>query len=158
LWIRNIAEPWFRPSSPRQTKKIAVFQIPVIERAIETAALILGSDRSRDYCLEMICVDFLAGANLDHGDPEMLLFSVTRFFKFGSARQSVRKCILCGFLESDEFGLGGRQALRFQQQVIEVAVTPTTAQQRFDVSIDGFHYPQPYFSFAVVKNSLQMFE
>jgi hypothetical protein len=82
LWIRNIAEPWFRPSSPRQTKKIAVFQIPVIERAIETAALILGSDRSRDYCLEMICVDFLAGANLDHGDPEMLLFSVTRFFKF----------------------------------------------------------------------------
>jgi len=28
----------------------------------------------------MICADFLAGANLDHGDPEMLLFS--RFFKF----------------------------------------------------------------------------
>jgi hypothetical protein len=77
---------------------------------------------------------------------------------FGSARQSVRKCILCGFLESDEFGLGGCQALRFQQQVIEVAVTPTAAQQRFDVSIDGFHYPQPYFSFAVVKNSFQMFE
>src|SRR5580700_9358151 len=77
---------------------------------------------------------------------------------YGSTRQSVRKCILCGFLESDEFGLGGCQALRFQQQVIEVAVTPTTAQQRFDVSIDGFHYPQPYFNFAVVKNSFQMFE
>jgi hypothetical protein len=30
----------------------------------------------------MICADFLAGANLDHGDPEMLLFSMTRFFKF----------------------------------------------------------------------------
>ena len=55
---------------------------PVIERAIETAALMLGSDRSRGYCLEMICADFLAGANLDHGDPEMLLFSMTRFFKF----------------------------------------------------------------------------
>ena len=41
--------------------------------AIETAALMLGSDRSRGYCLEMICADFLAGANLDHGDPEMLL-------------------------------------------------------------------------------------
>jgi hypothetical protein len=39
----------------------------------------LGSDRSRGYCLEMICADFLAGANLDHGDPEMLLFSITRF-------------------------------------------------------------------------------
>jgi hypothetical protein len=30
----------------------------------------------------MICADFLAGTTLDHGDPEMLLFSVTRFFKF----------------------------------------------------------------------------
>src|ERR1700740_679867 len=57
-------------------------QTPVIERAIETAALMLGSDRSRGYCLEMICADFLAGANLDHGDPEMLLFSMTRFFRF----------------------------------------------------------------------------
>jgi hypothetical protein len=29
-------------------------QMPVIEKAIETAALMLGSDRSRGYCLEMI--------------------------------------------------------------------------------------------------------
>ena len=49
--------------------------MPAIEKAIETAALMLGSDRSRDYCLEMICADFLAGANLDNGDPETLLFS-----------------------------------------------------------------------------------
>ena len=56
--------------------------MPVIEKAIETAALMLGSDRSRGYCLEMICADFLAGANLDHGDAETLLFSMTRFFKF----------------------------------------------------------------------------
>jgi hypothetical protein len=56
--------------------------MPVIEKTIETAALMLGSDRSRGYCLEMICADFLAGANLDSGDPETLLFSVTRFFKF----------------------------------------------------------------------------
>ena len=48
-------------------------QIPVIEQAIETAALMLGTDKSRGYCLEMICADFLAGANLDNGDPEMLL-------------------------------------------------------------------------------------
>jgi len=38
--------------------------MPVIERAIETASLMLGSDRSRGYSLEMICADFLAGANL----------------------------------------------------------------------------------------------
>ena len=62
-------------------------QMPVIEKAIETAALMLGSDRSRGYCLEMICADFLAGANLDHGDPDMLLFSMTRFFKFLSGEQ-----------------------------------------------------------------------
>jgi hypothetical protein len=38
----------------------------------------------------MICADFLAGANLDNGDPEMLLFSMTRFFKFlpGEQRQA----------------------------------------------------------------------
>jgi len=48
--------------------KLYQSQIPVIERAIETAALMLGSDRSRGYCLEMICADFLAGSNLDHGD------------------------------------------------------------------------------------------
>ncbi len=42
----------------------------------------LGTDKSRGYCLEMICADFLAGANLDNGDPGTLLFSMTRFFKF----------------------------------------------------------------------------
>jgi hypothetical protein len=30
----------------------------------------------------MICADFLAGANMDNGNPEMLLYSMTRFFKF----------------------------------------------------------------------------
>jgi len=62
--------------------KLYKSQIPVIEQAIETAALMLGTDKSRGYCLEMICADFLAGANLDSGDPEVLLHSATRFFKF----------------------------------------------------------------------------
>jgi hypothetical protein len=62
--------------------KLYKSQIPVIDRALETAALMLGSDRSRGYCLEMICADFLAGVNLDHGDPETLLFSMKRFFRF----------------------------------------------------------------------------
>jgi hypothetical protein len=57
-------------------------QLPVIEQAIETAALMLGSDKSRGYCLEMICADFLAGANLDSGQPEVLLYSLSRFFQF----------------------------------------------------------------------------
>jgi hypothetical protein len=62
--------------------KVYKSQIPVIEQAIETAALILGSDKSRGYCLEMICADFLAGANLDDGDPEILLRSAVRFYSF----------------------------------------------------------------------------
>ena len=62
--------------------KLYKSQIPVIERAIETAALMLGSDKSRGYCLEMICADFLAGASLDNRNPDTLLFSITRFFGF----------------------------------------------------------------------------
>jgi hypothetical protein len=45
--------------------KLYKSQLPVLERALETAALMLGSDKSRGYCLEMICADFLAGANLE---------------------------------------------------------------------------------------------
>jgi hypothetical protein len=44
--------------------KVYKSQLPVIERALETAGLMLGTDKSRGYCLEMICADFLAGANL----------------------------------------------------------------------------------------------
>jgi hypothetical protein len=57
-------------------------QIPVVEQAIETAGLLLGMDKSRAYCLEMICADFLAGANLENKDRSVLLQSALRFFKF----------------------------------------------------------------------------
>src|SRR5205085_3600671 len=67
--------------------KVYKSQIPVIDQAIETAALMLGSDKSRGYCLEMICADFLAGANLDGGDPETLFRSMMRFFRFLSPEQ-----------------------------------------------------------------------
>src|SRR5437870_12298256 len=62
--------------------KLDKSQIPVVEQALETAALMLGSDRSRGYCLEMICDDFLAGANLDCGDPDVLLRALSNFFMF----------------------------------------------------------------------------
>ena len=70
--------------------KLYKTQIPVIEQAIETAALMLGTDKSRGYCLEMICADFLAGANLDNEDSAVLLQSLSRFFKFlpGEQRQA----------------------------------------------------------------------
>jgi hypothetical protein len=62
--------------------KLYKSQLPIVEQAIETAALMLGTDRSRGYCLEMICADFLAGANLENENPEVLLQSALRFFKF----------------------------------------------------------------------------
>ena len=43
-------------------------QLSVVERALEIAALMLGSDKSRGYSLEMICADFLAGAALETDD------------------------------------------------------------------------------------------
>ncbi len=62
--------------------KVYQSQIPVIEQAIETAALMLGSDKSRGYCLEMICADFLAGAHIDGSSPELLLQSLSRYYQF----------------------------------------------------------------------------
>jgi hypothetical protein len=67
--------------------KVYKSQIPVIEQAIETAARMLGSDKSRGYCLEMICADFLAGAHLDNGNPEILLNSISRYYQFLPAPQ-----------------------------------------------------------------------
>ena len=49
--------------------KVYKSQLLVIERALETAGLMLGTDKSRGYCLEMICADFLAGANLAETKP-----------------------------------------------------------------------------------------
>jgi hypothetical protein len=49
--------------------KVFKSQLLVIETALETAALMLGTDKSRGYCLEMICADFLAGANLNQREP-----------------------------------------------------------------------------------------
>ena len=62
--------------------KVYKSQIPVIEQALETAAMMLGTDKSRGYCLEMICADFLAGANLENANPDALLLSLARVFRF----------------------------------------------------------------------------
>jgi hypothetical protein len=61
--------------------KLYKSQMPVIDQAIETAALMLGTDKSRGYCLEMICADFLAGASLENGNPGVALQSILQLFK-----------------------------------------------------------------------------
>jgi hypothetical protein len=53
-------------------------QLPVIEQALETAALMLGTDESHGCCLEMICADFLAGVSLEAGKQDALLLCLTR--------------------------------------------------------------------------------
>src|SRR5436190_12203081 len=60
--------------------KLYKSQIPIVEEAIETAALMLGSDKSRGYCLEMICADFLAGAHASGGDPNVVINAMLRTY------------------------------------------------------------------------------
>ena len=61
--------------------KLYKSQIPVVEQALEIAARMLGADRSRGYCLEMICADFLAGAGLHvENEQEILLLGLRRIF------------------------------------------------------------------------------
>jgi hypothetical protein len=60
--------------------KLYKSQLPVIERALETAALMLGASKSRGYCLGMLCADFLAGAHLEDGNSDSLLFALGRLY------------------------------------------------------------------------------
>ena len=71
-----------RDAEPSELMYFKVYksQLPVIEQALESAGLMLGSDKSRGYCLEMICADFVAGANLENNDPGALLLALNRLF------------------------------------------------------------------------------
>ena len=46
--------------------------------AFFSSLLMLGTDKSRGYCLEMICADFLAGVSLEAGNHPALLPALTR--------------------------------------------------------------------------------
>jgi hypothetical protein len=73
----QVAEPW-----EMLYFKVYKSQLQVIERALETASLMLGSHKARGYCLEMICADFLAGANLGEMDSRAFSVSVRRLIEF----------------------------------------------------------------------------
>jgi hypothetical protein len=69
--------------------KLYKSQLPVVERALEIAALMLGSDKSRGYCLEMICADFLAGAALEtSGTGQNLECSAPSGYSSAASEQS----------------------------------------------------------------------
>ncbi len=47
--------------------------MPIIERALYVASRMVGTEKSRGYCLELICADFLAGRTEESTPDEMLL-------------------------------------------------------------------------------------
>jgi len=71
--------------------KVYKSQLAVIEQALEIASLMLGGQKARGYCLEMICADFLAGASLAETDSRNFTDSVRRLLQFlpGTMRQEL---------------------------------------------------------------------
>ena len=69
------AEPW-----ELLYFKVYKSQLAVVEQALETASLMLGGQKSRGYCLEMICADFLAGAHLEGGNSDSLLVALGQLY------------------------------------------------------------------------------
>ena len=53
--------------------KLYESQLPVVERALYVASRMVGTERSRGYCLELICADFLAGRTEESSPEEILL-------------------------------------------------------------------------------------
>ena len=53
--------------------KLFESQLPLVERALYVASRMVGTERSRGYCLELICADFLAGRTEESTPEEMLL-------------------------------------------------------------------------------------
>ena len=57
--------------------KLYESQLPTLERALLVAARMVGTERSRGYCLELVCADFLAGRG-EESTPEEILMVIHR--------------------------------------------------------------------------------
>jgi hypothetical protein len=53
--------------------KLFESQLPIVERALYVASRMVGTERSRGYCLELVCADFLAGRTEESSPEEILL-------------------------------------------------------------------------------------
>jgi len=53
--------------------KLFESQLPVVEKALYVASRMAGTERSRGYCLELVCADFLAGRTEESSPEEILL-------------------------------------------------------------------------------------
>lgn len=86
-------EHYFTGKYPEPTEtlcfKLTESQMEVVEKALHIAALMVGSEKSRSHCLELICADFLAGASLE-ANPELLYFSLSRLYEFLRPEERLR--------------------------------------------------------------------
>ena len=57
--------------------KLYESQLPVVERALYVASRMVGTERFRGYCLELISADFLAGRT-EESTPEEILLVIHR--------------------------------------------------------------------------------
>jgi len=57
--------------------KLFESQLPIVERALYVASRMVGTERSRGYCLELVCADFLAGRT-EESTPEEILLVIHR--------------------------------------------------------------------------------
>ena len=64
-------------------------QLPTVERALLVAARMVGSERSRGYCLELVCADFLAGRT-EESTAEEILMLIHHLVKLLPAEYQVR--------------------------------------------------------------------
>lgn len=76
LLARKETEPW-----EIIYFKLYKSRLPVVAPALETKAMMFGSDKSRGYCLEMICAYFLAGSATQENQSEVLVLSLERLYQ-----------------------------------------------------------------------------
>jgi len=69
--------------------KLYESQLPTVERALLVAARMVGSERSRGYCLELVCADFLAGRT-EESTPEEILMLIQHLVKLLPAEYQTR--------------------------------------------------------------------
>ncbi len=69
--------------------KLYESQLPTIERALYIASRMVGSEKSRGYCLELISADFLAGRT-EESTPEEILLLIYRLLNLLPAEYQAR--------------------------------------------------------------------
>jgi hypothetical protein len=60
--------------------KLYESQLPTVERALYIASRMAGTEKSRGYCLELVCADFLAGRT-EESTPDEILLAIERLVK-----------------------------------------------------------------------------